>query len=179
VAAAEGAAESTAQASHVRQLSYAQLTAVGKAALDVAYLGDNVFIQREQADAIVRIAEQLRDAQIEFRVRVRRVTEQEVFVEVPSAWPARVVLQHDEPPWFGNLRSRTYCSAPSARLQEFYALPVGLRIGPEIDFELAKQLRHGDLLRVRGRIDAALARPGSTFFPPLLVVLDDWNVAGG
>src|SRR3990172_5564801 len=113
---------------------------------------------------------------VEMLLTVRRVTPGEVLCEPTDAGRTRMILKHAAPPYFGNLGTVWYCAQPSADYWNMLAKPVGLRIGNEISLEMAKSLRHHDVLRVAGRIESMPIRMTGAFQPRVAAVVIDWKV---
>ena len=116
--------------------------------------------------------------QVEFLAKVMRVSRTEVFVEIAPVGKTRLVLMHAASPKFGNLRTVTYPGPSSTRRLHQFSAPVGLRIGSEIELEMAKTLRFRDTLVIRGTIDALPVWIESVFAPDVVALISDWNVLG-
>jgi hypothetical protein len=162
----------------VKTTSFEELASLGVAVADSVRLKDNVFVYQEVWAKLHEIAASLSQARVEFTVAVEKVTQKEVFVTVPDAGKTRIALKHDGLPEYGNLRTVEYCGPPSVSLLRHFARRVSLRIGSEIQLELAKQLRRGDLVILQGSVESAELHAETAFNPIALVVISDWQVTG-
>ena len=165
-----------AQEAVSRSVSETALAELGEAVADVDNFKDNHFQYEAQVKHLTETAELLQGMTTEVTLEVERVTPYEVIVNIPKLGRMRVVLQHAKPPLFGSLGSRSYNGPPSTIRFQVFAKPIGLRLGDEIDLNLAKQLRDGDRLRVAGRIKQVPIQLKSTFNPYVAAVLVDWKV---
>lgn len=138
---------------------------------------DNVYLRDELAGQLRQMADSLIGSQLDVRVFVQRVTADEVLVETRRDGRTRFVLLHAQPPLLGNLGTIDYVGALERPTFHIFAEPIGLRIGSEIPLELARRLRHADLLIVRGRITAVpLVTDRGAFHPWGAAILTDWKV---
>ncbi len=153
-----------------------QLAALGAAVAAMPYERDNVFRYAERSAELCNLAESLKGRGLEFHAKVARVCPSEVLVEIEPAGKTRIVLMHARPPRFGNLRTIEYGGVPSASRFHIFSAPVGLRIGEEISFEVAKKLRRRDLLVMRGTIDSVPVWIDSVFRPNAVALMSDWAV---
>lgn len=156
--------------------TYEHLRVFGEHVEALAAAKDNVFVYADERKKLQREAEEFTDAALDFSVQVKKVTEKEVEVEVSDAGRTRVVLRHEQPPYFGNLETVTYFGPPSAALSDLFSKPVALRIGTEIDLELARKLRKGDTLPLSGHLKSVNAYTESIFKPVGIAVINRWKV---
>ena len=152
------------------------LVELGEAVTKTEGFKDNHFIYEARVEQLQEVARSLEEGMTEVTAVVLRVTPYEVLVEVPRLERTRIVLKHDRLPEYGNLGSRRYPGPPSTVRGQMFAKPIGMRIDEEISLELAKQLRRGDRLLVRGRIEAMPLMIKSIFDPFVAAVIADWEV---
>lgn len=151
---------------------------LGRGARGLVDLRDNVYARDAEEANLHRYGNRLLGAKVEIRVRVRWVRQAEVFVDLPMTDnPTRLALRHAQPPYYGSLQSVHYGHKTQQDFQRYTPF-VGLRIGSEIPFELARTLRRGDVLVVKGYIDEVeLATSRLLFNPTFGVVIGHWVVA--
>lgn len=157
-------------------IEYETLVAFGADVADTDLYKDNYFQYEERVETLTRQAQEMAGSSLDVTARITRVTPVEVFVEVEDAGRMRMVLRHDTPPLFGNLGTRWYGGTPSTQRAFLLSKRVGLRIGEEIDLELAKQLRRGDLLTIAGTIEQVPIRIKHVFEPFVAAVVTNWKV---
>ncbi len=174
VLTAAAAAEPPAAA--LRQVERDELVALGTGVRGLREYQDNAFLYQQRAAELRETAAALQGGQLEFAVVVARVTPHEVIVEPVQAGPTRLVLEHAVEPRIGNLRTVRYWGPASTRRLHLFSQPVGLRIGSEIEADVAHQLRRFDQLVLRGRIAALPVWIESIFNPSVVAVIADWQV---
>lgn len=138
---------------------------------------DNQFLRTVHRREIMEAIKPLTGSQVVFSAAVDRISLREVFVEIPDTRGLQVSLRHATSPIYGNLRSVGYCGAPSAHISYILSEPISLRIGPEIDLEVAKELRTSDLLLMSGRIEKVHLLLDH-FQPRAIVEIADFSVKG-
>lgn len=153
------------------------LAVLGEALMDLEHYRDNVFLYSERREELLQAATYYVGATVDYVVEVQKVTPLEVIVRVRKAGRTRVALRHDCPPWFGDLRTVWYDGSAATRRINLFTKPVGLRIGSEIPYEMAHDLRRGQLLVVQGYIESSeLAL--ELFEPLAVIVVGGWSATG-
>ena len=161
----------------VKQVTQQQVVDLGDILRDLPDARDNPFLYDELAANLQTAAHAMVGGETDVVVFVRRVTRREVEVEVRQPGKARYALLHATPPDFGSLGTVDYEYPWRSQSFHLFAEPVGLRIGSEISLELARKLRHADLLLIRGRIRAMPVETRKSVFNPWIhVILADWKV---
>jgi hypothetical protein len=158
------------------QTTYQELTDFGHAVQSVGEYRDNRYRYDARVAELFQHSQQLENSKIQFTVTVERVTLEEVHVRVDDAGYTRVLLQHKEPPAFGNLRTVYYYGPASTIYYNHFAKPVGLRIGSEIPLEMAAHLRKRDVLQIEGKVGCMRTIIGPTFDPEAIATMTDWHV---
>ena len=156
----------------VRLIGYEHLALLGDAIQTRRSLRDNVDQFEQRGKEIRQHAQQLPGAQLFFTVAVKRVLKDEVILFVPDARETRVLLKHNKPPEYGNLHTVEYSGSLATRFAQILSKPISLRIGSEISLEIAKQLRKGDLLVLRGKL-ATVHVLLDVFAPHAVAVISD------
>ncbi len=159
-----------------RQISQEELVDLGHKVSRVDLYRDNFYQYESQVQQLTETAIAMEGHDVEVLLRVRRVTPGEVLVEPVDAGRTRMILKHATPPFFGNLGTVWYCAQPSADYWNMLAKPIGLRIGDEIELDIAKQLRKRDLVRVSGRIERMPIAMKHVFQPRVAAVVVGWKV---
>jgi hypothetical protein len=161
----------------VQRLTLEEVERIGELVSELPEYRDNPYLRDERAAELHRIGQSLIGAETDVFVFVRRVTRQEVLVETLQVGRARFALLHSTPPHFGNLGTVRYEGPWKVQSYHRFASPIGLRIGQEIPFELARRLRHGDELRIRGRVVAVpVVTRRSAFNPSFSIIVGNWEV---
>lgn len=177
VSTSVGWAQSTEPESVPPIVEHETLVEFGQDVADTESYLDNYFQYEEQVETLTNRATEMAGAAVEVTARVTRVTPVEVFVNVIDAGKMRMVLRHATPPCFGNLGTRWYGGTPSTQRAFLFSKRVGLRIGEEIDLELAKKLRRGDMLYIAGRIEQVEIRIKQVFEPFVAAIVTEWKIA--
>jgi hypothetical protein len=160
-----------------RSVAQQQVADLSDLLRDIVDARDNPYVRDDVAAALVSKSQAMVGAETEMVVFVRRVTRREVEVEVRHAGKVRYALMHATPPDFGNLGTVDYEYPWRSQSFHIFIEPVGIRIGSEIPLELARKLRHADLLLIRGKIRAfPVATSPAVFNPWAHVILSDWRV---
>lgn len=157
-------------------VEYETLVAFGKDVFDTDLYKDNYFQYEEFAQALATQAQEMAGSAIEVTAQVTRVTPVEVIVEVEDAGRMKMVLRHDRPPIYGNLGTRWYGGTRASEYAFLMSKPVGLRIDGEIDLEVAKTLRRGDILTIAGKIEKVPVRIHNVFQPYAAAIVTSWQV---
>lgn len=158
------------------QTTFQELTDFGHAVQSVVDYRDNRYVYDARVAELFKHSQQLENSKVQFTVTVDRVTLDEVFVRVDDAGYTRVLLQHKEPPAFGNLRTVYYYGPASTVYYNHFAKPVGLRIGSEIPLDMAARLRKRDVLQLEAKIGCMRTIIGPTFDPETIATMTEWHV---
>ena len=161
----------------VQQVGYDDLAALGDAIDARENLKDNVFLFRERSEQIRQQASALPGANISFTVAVTRVTDHEVFLFVPNARETRIALKHDFPPIYGNRHTVRYTGSLSTKVAHVLSKPMTLRIGSQINQDVAKPLRKGDLLVLRGHLETLHLLLDHVYEPRAIAVISQVQVS--
>jgi len=157
-------------------VDYETLLTLGSNVFDTDLYRYNHFQYEERVEKLTTQARELTGSSVEVMARVTRVTPVEVMVEVEDAGRMKMVLRHKTPPMFGNLGTRRYTGTPSTDRAFLLSKRVGLRIGEEIDLEMAKTLQRGDTLTIGGKIEQVPIRIKHIFEPFVAAVVTEWKV---
>ena len=136
---------------------------------------DNIYVYEQREEDLHEFAETFRGARLLIPVRVKKVTRNEVFVEVPKAGKTRIVFQHDALPLYGNLRTVSYCGPPSTARAYLFSTALGIRIGSELPLDVARALRTGDTLVIDGALLETRVRTTSLFNMETVSIVVDWK----
>lgn len=159
-----------------RRVEQDELVELGQNVADSDTYLDNYFLYEERVEELTTQALNMAGSEVDVTAKVTRVTPVQVFVDVQDADKMRMVLRHMTPPLFGNLGTVWYGGTPSTQRSFLQSKRVGLRIGEEIDLEVAKKLRKHDLLYISGRIEQVPIRIKHVFEPFVAAVVTDWKV---
>lgn len=117
----------------------------------------NRFALEEKQAEYFEAVNKLNGALLSWTATVNRVTEREVRLRTTQWGRTRIVLIHfnEQGMAYGNPGfQRRYCHVqPSAQRYVNHAAESTLEIGLEIPLELARTLRHDDLVQISGRIE--------------------------
>jgi len=153
------------------------LVALGDGVDDLDSYKDNQFLYEERSEQLYRDAAQLVGREVDLAATVMRVSDREVIVHVPDAGETRLLLRHDVEPEFGNICTVRYFDGyPSTDWYHQFSGPTAMRIGSEIDIEIARQLRRNDRLIVRGQLLSVTVRVKSIFNPVAVAIVTGWQV---
>ena len=158
--------------------AYYTLERLGYAVNSLWRVEDNYYIREEAKQRILEVAQSLQGSPVTVQLLVKRVTPLEVVTEIQDAGKARFVPMHVEPPLFGNLGSRSYhYGSASTRRGNLLAKPFALRIGGEIELDLAKRLRRNDIITLVGRLEETIVKIDTEFNPYIMALVTQWRVA--
>lgn len=139
----------------------------------------NVYRRLAAVEALREQARSFEGREVEIRVAVDRVTFREVIAEYQDFGRTRVVMEHPECPIYGDLRTLYYSGTSGACRANLHAGPFALRIGSEIDLEVAKKVQAGDVLTIRGKIGTMLLKHEGYFNSEIIAIVRDWKVIAG
>ena len=139
---------------------------------------NNVYQRADNLEVLREVARSFEGKPIEIEVTVDRVSHREVILEYRDKGRIRIVFEHLTPPRYGNLGTVYYRGTSGARRANLHSAPFALRIGSEIDLELAKRLRQGDRLIIRGTIGSLPIKHEGFFNSQGTAIVRDWSVVG-
>jgi hypothetical protein len=137
---------------------------------------NNVLLRADTTNELRETASGFEARKTSIDISVTRVTEREVMFEILGRPITRIALRHAFAPNFGNLQTVYYSGGPATQKSHMLSTKLALRIGEEIDLEVARTLRHGDHLIVTGTIEQVIVNGEGWFTPHAIAVVGDWTI---